>query len=85
MLIWWKSSVFEVSDNGPGIDEAVKEKIFEPFFTTKEKGTGLGLSITNKIIKEHDGEIYVENNNGLRFTLKLLRYKWLVYGYELII
>ncbi|MDY6822064.1 MAG: ATP-binding protein, partial [Deferribacterota bacterium] len=66
---------FEVSDNGPGIDEAVKEKIFEPFFTTKEKGTGLGLSITNKIIKEHDGEIYVENNNGLRFTLKLLRYK----------
>ncbi len=39
--------VIIVSDNGPGIPEAFKEKVFEPLFSTRpgEKGTGLGLSI----------------------------------------
>jgi signal transduction histidine kinase len=70
-----KAVFFKVSDNGPGISESVRDTIFEPFFTTKEKGTGLGLTIANKIIKEHDGEISIENNGGLRFIVKLLRYK----------
>jgi len=34
-------AVIKVSDNGPGIPEAIGEKIFQPFFTTKEEGTGL--------------------------------------------
>ncbi len=35
-----------VSDNGPGIPEAIQEKIFEPFFTTKPTGTGTGLGLS---------------------------------------
>lgn len=62
---------FEISDNGKGINESIKDKIFEPFFTTKEKGTGLGLTIAFKIIKEHNGDITVENNGGARFIIKI--------------
>jgi signal transduction histidine kinase len=58
--------VVEISDTGPGIDEAAREKIFEPFYTTKEGrgGTGLGLSVSHGIIKEHDGWIEVEAGAG---------------------
>ena len=48
-----------VSDNGPGVPEAVAATIFDPFFTTKAvgKGTGLGLSISHKIVEEHGGRL----------------------------
>lgn len=46
--------MFEVKDNGIGMNEAVKNRCLEPFYTTKEvgEGTGLGLSITHSIVKE---------------------------------
>ncbi len=52
-----------VSDSGPGIPEAIREKIFQPFFTTKEigKGTGLGLSIAKRIIEGHGGSFGIDS------------------------
>jgi two-component system NtrC family sensor kinase len=57
----------EVSDNGTGIPETVKEKIFQPFFTTKPtgEGTGLGLSLSYDIIaKAHGGTLSVTSQGG---------------------
>jgi PAS domain S-box-containing protein len=55
----------QVSDEGSGIDEKIKDKIFEPFFTTgtggPKSGLGLGLAITKDIINAMEGKIYFEN------------------------
>ena len=57
-----------VSDLGPGIPETEKKKIFEKFYRLGDemkrssKGTGLGLFLSTKIIKDHKGRIYVEDN-----------------------
>jgi signal transduction histidine kinase len=65
--------VIRVSDFGPGIPEAIKERIFEPFYTTKQEGTGLGLSIAARIIKEHHGCLSVKcrPQKGATFTITL--------------
>jgi signal transduction histidine kinase len=49
-----------ITDEGPGIPEAIREKIFEPFFTTKQQGTGLGLAIVRKNIRQLDGEFELQ-------------------------
>jgi len=60
-------------DEGEGIAPEDLEKIFQPYFTTKEVGIGLGLAITERIIKEHGGEIRVTSTpgRGTRFTVLL--------------
>jgi signal transduction histidine kinase len=62
-----------ISDNGPGIPDAIKDKILQPFFTTKKgtDGTGLGLSITNDIIKAHGGEINIDSSQGKGTTFSI--------------
>jgi signal transduction histidine kinase len=61
------------SDQGGGIREEDLSKIFQPYFTTKDVGIGLGLAITERIIKEHGGEIQVESSvgKGTVFTVVL--------------
>jgi signal transduction histidine kinase len=52
------------ADQGKGINQEDIPKIFQPYFTTKDVGIGLGLAITERIIKEHGGEIRVESDPG---------------------
>ena len=53
------------ADEGGGIAPEEVGKIFQPYFTTKEAGIGLGLAITERIIREHGGEISVESEPGV--------------------
>jgi len=69
-------AVIEVEDNGPGMDEALKDRVFEPFFTTKPpgEGTGLGLSVVYYIVVEqHGGRVGVrsERGKGASISIKL--------------
>jgi len=68
--------VFEVADNGCGMDQEVRSKVFTTFFTTKGgKGTGLGLLTTRKIVQEHGGRIEMDSavDRGSVFRIRLPR------------
>jgi nitrogen fixation/metabolism regulation signal transduction histidine kinase len=51
-----------VSDRGSGFSKQILEHAFEPYATTKPGGTGLGLAIVRKIVEEHGGVVWAENN-----------------------
>jgi len=62
----------DITDNGPGIDEALQESIFYPMVTGNANGTGLGLSIAQSLINQHGGLIECESRQGeTTFTLLL--------------
>ena len=46
-------------------------QIFEPYYTTKDTGTGLGMAIVQRIITDHDGEIFVESEEGVGTTVSI--------------
>ncbi|VAX39088.1 sensor protein atoS [hydrothermal vent metagenome] len=61
-----------VTDNGPGIPDDQLQRIFNVFESTKgSRGTGLGLAVSQKILREHGGDIVIESElgKGCRFTL----------------
>jgi two-component system nitrogen regulation sensor histidine kinase NtrY len=62
-----------VSDDGPGIDEQIRERIFEPHFTTKAKGHGFGLAVCHRVVANHGGSIRVDSRRGTgaAFTVRL--------------
>ncbi len=55
-----------VSDDGPGIPPAEREKLFMPYYSTKRRGSGLGLAIVRRIVAEHGGTIEAGENQPAR-------------------
>jgi two-component system sensor histidine kinase PilS (NtrC family) len=52
------------ADTGEGMSAERMSHLFEPFYSTKEKGSGMGLFITERIIRNHSGELEVESRDG---------------------
>lgn len=70
--------VFDISDNGIGMDEETRQKMFTLFFSSKgSKGTGLGLFISNHIIRQHGGRIQVNSQygKGSRIRIHIPRFR----------
>ena len=63
----------EVEDTGVGIPTHALQRVFEPFFTTRQEGTGLGLAIAQRVVRDHQGKIEVqsEEGEGTLFTVTL--------------
>ena len=63
----------KVKDTGKGMSKEVKSRLFDPFYSTKSKGTGLGMTVVNRIILEHNGDVFVdtEEGKGSCFTVSL--------------
>jgi two-component system cell cycle sensor histidine kinase/response regulator CckA len=64
-----------VSDNGPGMDEAKRNRIFEPFLKTEESegARGLGLATVYSVVRGHNGfiEASSEPGHGTTFSIYL--------------
>ncbi|PIM51432.1 sensor histidine kinase [Roseateles chitinivorans] len=64
-----------VTDNGPGVPEALREQVFERFFraTHEGNGCGLGLAIVKEIVERHGGRIALSaaRPRGLRVSIRL--------------
>jgi len=66
--------MFEITDNGSGMDKRTQRNIFEEFFSTKgSAGTGLGLAVVEKVVNKHGGRIEVASTpgKGTKFTVIL--------------
>ncbi len=62
-----------VSDNGPGVPQASRDKIIEPFYTTKGRhsGTGLGLAMVHGFVRQSGGFMRIADNQPSGTTVSL--------------
>ncbi len=75
--------VILIEDDGPGIAESDFERVFEPFVRLESSrseetgGIGLGLAIARSIVRDHGGDIELENRaeGGLRVRVRLPKAK----------
>ena len=67
------TTTLSITDDGPGIPEALSPRIFEPYFTTRPEGNGLGLSICARLLQRQQGSLTLDRSyiSGARFILCL--------------
>ncbi|WP_285907450.1 response regulator [Pseudodesulfovibrio pelocollis] len=66
--------VFDIADNGTGMDRETRENMFTLFFSSKgANGTGIGLFISNQVIARHHGSIEVNSavGQGTHFRIRI--------------
>lgn len=77
-LFYHQSDVIvTISDSGPGMNEETVKRVFEKFYqgdiSHSTGGNGLGLALAKRIIDLHQGEVFVqsEEGRGTAFTVRL--------------
>ncbi|HIK07050.1 MAG TPA: HAMP domain-containing histidine kinase [Trichormus sp. M33_DOE_039] len=73
--IYGQEILVEICDRGSGISETDLKLIFKPYYSRRVGGTGLGLAIAQKIIRDHQGNLWAENlpEGGAQFSFTLPR------------
>jgi signal transduction histidine kinase len=66
-----KQVQIEVTDNGKGIPDEIRDHIFTPFFTTRKDGSGIGLSLARQVMQMHNGFIHADSLEGKQSTFIL--------------
>ena len=65
--------MFEIIDDGIGMDDATRRNMLEEFFSTKgSAGTGLGLAVVDKVVNKHGGKIEVDSEPGKGSTFRII-------------
>ncbi len=66
-------ALIDITDNGPGIESLKVNNIFDAYFTTKKEGegTGLGLYLSREIVRKHNGNIKITDNNVGKTTFRI--------------
>ncbi|MBE9569537.1 MAG: GAF domain-containing protein [Proteobacteria bacterium] len=54
----------KILDTGYGIRQEYLNSVYDPFFSSKTHGAGLGLAVVYQIVKNHDGEIAIQSQEG---------------------
>ncbi len=57
-----------ISDNGPGIDPALRDHVFEPFVTSKKSGQGLGLALVRRLLRDMSARINHDRDEAAGLT-----------------
>ncbi len=66
------STIVEVNDKGPGIEESRLHSVLIPFYSTKSKGSGLGLALCREIIDAHHGSIALQNRESGGLSVRII-------------
>lgn len=72
--------VLRIDDEGPGLDDAARERAFEPFFRAADQrgapGHGIGLALIAHVVDAHAGEVaFVDETPGAHLEIRLPRHR----------
>jgi two-component system, NtrC family, sensor histidine kinase HydH len=59
-----KRAELRVADSGQGVSAEARPHLFEPFYTTRAEGTGLGLALCREIVRQHRGDIDLQDGDA---------------------
>ena len=69
------SVIFEIKDNGMGVDKTSLPRIFDTLYradkarTNVSEGSGLGLSVCKQIVELHGGMIWAQSETGMGLSI----------------